>query len=70
MIVSETNIVEKNIQDLSTKPKDSPEIKGVRKVGKRRAKTINDLRAYMTEMAEQENERKGDVAGLLMVRPA
>ncbi len=38
-----------------------------RKVGKRRAKTINDLRAYMTAMEEKETERKGDAAGHFMV---
>ncbi len=68
------------VQGLSTVPRDIPqeskseltnqnERPGVRKNGKRRAKTINDLRAYMTEMVEQENERKGDVACHVMVRP-
>jgi hypothetical protein len=42
---------------------------GGRKAGKRRAKTINDLRAYMNEMVEQENERNGDAACHCMVRP-
>ena len=39
----------------------------IRRTGSRRAKTINDLREYMTMLEKQETERKGDAASHCMV---